>query len=60
VLIGATGCGSVVERFAIGVIQMKRISEQSDCCAARMLNLAAFEISDCPHTHARPTRELVL
>ena len=62
VLIGATGrtSGSVVERLAIGVIQTQRISKQSDCCAAWMLNLAAFEISDCPHTHARSTRELVL
>jgi hypothetical protein len=62
VLIGAFGqtSASVAERFAIGVIQSQCISKQSDCCAARMLNLAAFEISDCPHTHARPTGELVL
>jgi hypothetical protein len=59
---GATGqtSGSVLECFAIGVIQTQRIGKQSDCCPARMLNLAAFEIPDCPHTHSRPSGELVL
>ena len=59
---GVTGqtIGSVLECFAIGVIQTQRIGKQSDCCPARMLNLAAFEIPDCAHTHSRPSGELVL
>jgi hypothetical protein len=61
VLSGETGhSGGVRERFAIIAIQAQRIGKQRDRCAARMLNLAAFEIPDRPHTHARPTGELVL
>jgi hypothetical protein len=62
VLPGATSqsSGGILERFAISAMQAQRIREQRDCCAPRMLNLAAFEIPDRPHTHARSAGELVL
>jgi hypothetical protein len=50
----------ILERLAIIAMQAQRIREQCDCCAARMLDLTAFEIPDRPHTHARPAGELVL
>ena len=52
--------GGFFERLPIGLIQTQRISKQSNCRLPWMVDLTAFEITDCPYAHARPTSKLVL